>query len=600
MKSIRLAVLLILAGFASLFGVVQPHQTARAAPPNLTVTKVCLTTTISINGTTQCTITITATAAASFTEPVVVNLVSNVNVAGTEDDYGQVRLLNGVTGSTGPDVDTVVVVNPSGGAQSIIVSCTGATCDFAAGDTITIVEGIQGAVGGVVNETITFGAGPVEALAPSITVLPATVTISAVCTPLAINAGSGTPGDSDCVLTFADNDIFPTQVSSANVSIQLTGPAGAVFTGTGTKNTAVHCGGAGEAQSCTNIPVSVQSTSVTDLGNVGFQVTYTPDIAAVDNPNVVNVNNAVAIVTPATNPPQTPASVAVASAVTTIPCGTAGNITATLRDAGNNLVLTPTSVAFTTTLGSIGTPVTSSNGVATTALVAPATGSGGTAIVTATAGGISGQTTVTLGACAATAPAGASTVTLGSSGSVACGGAGTITATLRDAGGALVTTATPVTFGTTLGNIGTPVNTANGVATTSITAPASGSGGTAVVTATAGSATGQTTVTFGSCATTTTTTTSTAPTTPFYPYVYPPVMPTYTQPYVAAPVAQPPPQVTVNAPVTINIPPEALRQGPPAQQPAGAQPVAAGPMILRPPNTGDGGLVPLLNEELSD
>jgi hypothetical protein len=290
---VRLGLLGLFVALAAAIGVATTGRFAAPAdaqvPAGLTVTKACLTATIPVTGETQCTIVVTATAAATFTEPLVLTLIPATNVAGTEDDFGQVVLVNGVTGATGPDVDTVVVVNPIGGAQAVIVSCTGATCDFAAGDTITIVEGVRGAVGGTVNEALTFGAGAAVPLTPSLQVLPATTTDTLTCDTTTPPAGATVT----CVNELNDNDIFPDLVAGGTLSIQVTGTGGGVLGTVGgvAVNAATfttRCGTVNEAQTCDAVTFTLVNSGP-NCGPVTITKTYTPDplVAVVNAPVTV-------------------------------------------------------------------------------------------------------------------------------------------------------------------------------------------------------------------------------------------------------------------------------------------------------------------------
>ncbi|MFQ6058946.1 MAG: invasin domain 3-containing protein, partial [Anaerolineae bacterium] len=149
--------------------------------------------------------------------------------------------------------------------------------------------------------------------------------------------------------------------------------------------------------------------------------------------------------------PDLPYAVTVEAASDSLPADglSTAVITATVRDEWGNLVADGTSVAFTTTLGTI-TPTlgTTSQGVATTTLTAGTVA--GTALVTATADSRLGFTQVTL------LPGPPSILTLAAypTSLLADGlSTATITATVRDEWGNLVADGTSVAFTTTLGTI---------------------------------------------------------------------------------------------------------------------------------------------------
>lgn len=267
-------------------------------PAGLAVAKVCGATSIAVTGTTTCTVTVTATAAAAFNEP----LVLTVGPGATT--HGGVRLLNATSGATGPDVDAVAINNPAnGGAQTITIGCTGATCDFAVGDTIVIQEGIQGAVGGPTTESLQFGGGVPVALAPTVTVQPATTQLVAgnatatliSCVPNQIQANSGNAGASVCTIDLDDNDINPDAVSSGTVTVTVSGPAGTVLANTLTTTQTFRCGGTNVPQGCTSLDVTVISNAA-NVGPVTIQISYQPDLPAVNTPLVQTVTNALTVV----------------------------------------------------------------------------------------------------------------------------------------------------------------------------------------------------------------------------------------------------------------------------------------------------------------
>jgi hypothetical protein len=269
-------------------------------PAGLSVTKTCVATTINIQGTTTCTVTVTATAAVSVAEPIVVRVTNGATSGtGANPEHGRVLLLAGTSGAAGLDVDSVAVANPANGlTQSITANCTGATCDFAVGDTITFTEGLQGIVGGPTAESITFGAGVAVALAPTVTVQSATVTATATCNPATVTAGAApaAAGVSVCRIDFNDNDLFPTVVASGNVVVTVIGPNGVVLAANGTTTGSFACGSTQNSpQSCDFIDVTLNSNTPGVSGNVTLLVNYVSDVPAVDFSNVFTLTNVLAV-----------------------------------------------------------------------------------------------------------------------------------------------------------------------------------------------------------------------------------------------------------------------------------------------------------------
>jgi hypothetical protein len=293
---VRFGVLGAFVALAGAFGMVTSHKAADQVdaqiPVGLQVAKTCGATNIAINGTTTCTVTIQATAAVAIAEPIVLTVTNaQASGTGTNPEFGRVLLLAGTSGATGPDVDSVQVNNPTNGlAQTITIGCTGVTCDFAVGDTITITENLQGRVGGPTQETLRFGANVAVQLTPAVTVGPATVAVAA--NGCVLNAGS--TNVYTCSISLTDNDLFPTVVSSGNITLNLTSP-GLVFDANGTTSLAVGCGNTQNSpQSCSTVTFAVRITTppanIPPAGlPVSVSVNYQPDLPAVDFPNVFNV-----------------------------------------------------------------------------------------------------------------------------------------------------------------------------------------------------------------------------------------------------------------------------------------------------------------------
>jgi len=165
-------------------------------------------------------------------------------------------------------------------------------------------------------------------------------------------------------------------------------------------------------------------------------------------------------------------SVTVAPASLPLQTGQTGNLTATVRDAANN-VLTDRAVAWTSS--NTGVATVAPNGTVTAVAV-------GTATITATSEGKTGTATVTV---TAPPPAAVATVSVAPSPlPLQVGQTGTLTATLRDAANNVLTGRT-VTWSSSNTNIATVASdgtvTAVGVGTATITATSEGKTGTATV-----------------------------------------------------------------------------------------------------------------------
>ncbi len=168
---------------------------------------------------------------------------------------------------------------------------------------------------------------------------------------------------------------------------------------------------------------------------------------------------------------------------------TVGNnsvLTATVYDRFNNRVANGTTVTFTTNLGNVGSPRTTTNGVATSAVSSTLVG---TARITATSGAAWNTTLVTFTPdvpYSLTLQAYPVTQTVGNN--------SVLTATVCDRFNNRVANGTTVTFTHDLtGSIRSPVTTTNGIATSQVTVTLAG---TVRITATSGTAWNTTFVTF--------------------------------------------------------------------------------------------------------
>jgi hypothetical protein len=227
-----------------------------------------------------------------------------------------------------------------------------------------------------------------------------------------------------------------------------------------------------------------------------FQVTFDPDAASLVTDQTTGSSVFIADtdlitggpISITAGPPATVALEAWPTAITADGSSTAV-ITATVTNVMDHPVDDGTSVAFTTTLGSISLSALTTDGVAT-ALLTSSTNLG-TAVITVTAGSVSSNTSVQF-----VPGAPDEVVVTASAGSIVADGVSTavVTATVTDALDRPVADGTSVAFATTLGSISPSALTTGGVATATLTSSASL--GTADITATAGGVPGGTSVQF--------------------------------------------------------------------------------------------------------
>jgi hypothetical protein len=357
------------AGLALVVGVVlgttaRFAPTASAQPTGITLSKTCTSATVAVTGTVTCSVIVDVTAAVAVPETSTgvafqVAITGAATGSGSNPVYGQATLLQGTSGATmtttstlGVILQTVNVVNPLGGVQMIQIGCADSTatnvCNFVAGDRITITEGLQGAVGGGISESIAFAAGTAGAatlgtpvaLPPLLTVNPATLigaTIATVCNPTSIISGTAAGGQTSCTTTLTDNDIFPTFVAGGSVRVSLSNaPAGTTFQD-GSTVLVLQCGVNGAPQSCQNVTFNIRSNSAGVAGTVSLVVDYTPSLPAVDaaatvtNANVLTITAALASTVAKSctvTPDGIPASLA--ASTTTVYVRVGGTVTCTV------------------------------------------------------------------------------------------------------------------------------------------------------------------------------------------------------------------------------------------------------------------------------
>jgi len=134
-------------------------------------------------------------------------------------------------------------------------------------------------------------------------------------------------------------------------------------------------------------------------GSLGYQSCIPPTCGNVNGP-ILNCSNSYV---PSNNLQYVPGRVSILPSASTIACGGATAITVNVTDPNGFKVPDGTSVNFTTSLGYIQASDTTAGGTAVASLTIPP-GTSGSANVTATAGGQSANTTISV-TCAAGAPA---------------------------------------------------------------------------------------------------------------------------------------------------------------------------------------------------
>jgi uncharacterized repeat protein (TIGR01451 family) len=183
--------------------------------------------------------------------------------------------------------------------------------------------------------------------------------------------------------------------------------------------------------------------------------------------------------------PGTPYTLTVQPNPTTLTVGGTSTLTATLVDQYNNRVANGTLVTFTSSLGTVLSPRSTSGGIATSTLTSTLAG---TAYITATSGLASGTASVVFN------PGAPYTLTVQPNPTtLTVGGTSTLTATLVDQHNNRVANGTLVTFTSSLGTVLSPRSTSSGIATSTITSTLAG---TAYITATSGLASGTASVVF--------------------------------------------------------------------------------------------------------
>ena len=233
----------------------------------------------------------------------------------------------------------------------------------------------------------------------------------------------------------------------------------------------------------------------TSLGNVLSPRTTTNGVATstlvstlAGTAQVTATSGSAVQATDVTFVPGAPFTVTVQASPTTLTANgsSTSTITATVTDQFNNLVADGTVLNFSTTLGVVSTPHTTTNGQAVATFTAGTLV--GTATISATANTRTGTTSVML------TPGAPFTLALAANPtSLTVGNSSTMTATVTDQFGNFVADGTSVAFAASLGDVLSPRTTTNGVATSTLTSLLAG---TSQVTATSGSATQATEVIF--------------------------------------------------------------------------------------------------------
>jgi hypothetical protein len=233
------------------------------------------------------------------------------------------------------------------------------------------------------------------------------------------------------------------------------------------------------------LPSSLGTVSALGATNSSGQALGTWTAGAVPGSGSLNAGNGVLTATaPITLAVGTPYTITLVAAPASLVVGNTSNLTATVTDQYNNL-LSGITVTFTTDLGNVVSPRTTTNGIATSSISSTLPG---TAHLTATTNSKIGTATMIF------VPGAPYTMTLvAAPSSLTVDGSSTLTATVRDQYGNLVGNGTSVTLTTSLGTVLSPRSTTNGVATSTLTSTLVG---TAHVTGTSGLATRSTDVVF--------------------------------------------------------------------------------------------------------
>ncbi len=376
-----------------------------------------------------------------------------------------------ITAASGTASDTAAVVFTPGAPFTVTLQANPASRPVGSTSvlTATVVDQYNNPVANATTVTFTSNLGTV--LSPRTTTNGiATSSISSTLAGTAvITAASGTASDTAAV-------VFT---------------PGAPFTVTLQANPASRPVGSTSALTATvvdqyNNPVA-NATTVTFTSNLGTVLSPRTTTNGVATSSISSTLAGTAVITAASGTasdtaavvftPGAPFTVTLQANPASRPVGSTSVLTATVVDQYNNPVANATTVTFTSNLGTVLSPRTTTNGVATSSISSTLAG---TAVITAASGTASDTASVVF------TPGAPFTVTLQANpASRPVGSTSALTATVVDRYNNPVANATTVTFTSNIGTVLSPRTTTNGIATSSISSTLAG---TAVITATSGTA----------------------------------------------------------------------------------------------------------------
>jgi hypothetical protein len=211
-------------------------------------------------------------------------------------------------------------------------------------------------------------------------------------------------------------------------------------------------------------------------GGPGSALAVVPTDTPTNTPTATATRTATPTPTPTVGPA---ASIVLSLSANPISCGTSTTVFATVRDINGNPVANGTAVHFSTSLGGLGTALTS-GGVAAINLGAPVNFAGSIVVSASSGNVVSSQIVVTV-VCAVVP----FQLIVSGGGTTVCGTSNQLAVTVVDGLGRPIVDGTAVTFQTTIGTITPSSATVGGFATAVLTVPANTSG-TAIVAVSAG------------------------------------------------------------------------------------------------------------------
>ena len=400
--------------------------------------------------------------------------------AGSTVGSGLLRVGNGTV--TGTATVSLVYTNP----QTVTVQVISSTLFANSGMTTTVTAIVSDTHGNPVpNATVNFGLSPsaLGSVIPSVT-----------------TDGNGRASNTWTAGSFVGSGWLTANAGgSASSAVAITLTVGAPYTLTLQAGSTSPAAGIGSVLTATVTdrflnPVANGTvvTFTSDFGTILSPMTTTSGVATswisrtlVGMVHITATSGSAQDSTAVDFVPNVPATVTLQAIPTSLVVGNSSVLTATVVDQFGNRVANGTAITITTDLGYALSPVTTTNGIATSVISST---QAGVAHITATSGLAQGFTTVTF---LSEVPF---TVALQASpASQVVGLSSVLTATVRDRYNNLVASGFLVTFTTDLGSVISPGTTADGVATSFVFARLVG---TAHITATCESIPGATVVSF--------------------------------------------------------------------------------------------------------